>query len=410
MATFNGYFEPEVGFNVSPSTVRTPAGSVISFTFEHLLGIGSMTVSGFSSTMWSDTSTMTVAHGQTLNRTMKSGLADGVQDSLTFNFSGNLDTGTVIVEALTADVYPYDFGWEQLVIAGSLQTSEYVTINWSGGLTGTGITVYGHASAQVMVERIGTWGVSFAPIFQGDRVRVRANAPTTFSSTRTIYTLAGSNNERGDYRISTEPDPDSGETLYIGVTVPPISSVDIENLFGSPRLDLWGPPGDMVFSDYVKGGSRVPDITANANIPTSFPMDGLQFLNSATSLYWYIRPADYIDSCNTQPAGCNLSFQWQLGTQFDVGYGDRMKNVVQVRYSHDPDDTGYPGGATVESEAGFDVWLDAQSNRWFRVSATTNSPTEIFFAGTFTIEIRHKDFTGLVITDTCRYELQFFGV
>ena len=401
-------FEPEVGLRVSPSNINVERDATIEFSFEHWAGIGSATVSGFSSSVWDVTSNLTVSHGSIISRTIKAN-ADYTTDNLVVSVGGSVGI-SVTVSPPNTNVSPFSFNTKILQKRNTLVESSAATLSFpSSGLTGASVSGDGNPEMQVSNDGGDTWspwGGSW--LFQsGALVRVRMMTSGSYNTSRVATVTAGGNAEQGTFTTKTEPDPGSGETLYIPRAVKPITSKDVEDHFGSPRTDHWGPPGKFNLSDYVRGGDYVPDITVNDHVPDAKPIGITNLLNAATTLFWTISPAAYT---GTAQGAATLAHQWQIGSQFDVGYGERMRNVVQVKYSHEPFNDGFPGSAFAECEGLFDTWQDAQDNRWFRISHTVTQPTERRFEGAFVVEVRHPAFPSQTIRRNVNYSLQFSGV
>lgn len=373
--------------NSSGDPLVVAQGDTVSFTHTFHDGVGSPTfdVEPLNSAVWSPSGSSTVPHLGSITRTV---IVSATLGTTTLEVAASgYPSATIYFNIVSGvDNTPDSMTLSSITQANPSTNYESNTLVVNGINTAVDVTTSGIGYASV---NGGTYSQGNLSVSDGGTVQFRLLSDSSFggsvSSSVTIGTYSSS------WSVTNKTDPGSGEIIPFPITSGTIGLSDIIAFFG----------GTNNLSAYLKGGSYVPNISENSSIPTSTPLGVSNFLGSATSLFFSTAPESKYDGLNTTGSGGTASVQWTKGVDWDVGFGD-IRDVVEMRY-------------TLTQTSGSGVTLSSNSvsfttgNTFATVSKTVGSNTEETLQGYITIEVRHPNYAGVVLTDTATYLLNIYG-
>lgn len=394
-----------IGGGTSGSRLQMVDGDVLSvFHNSFLSSGGTITVSSFSSTVWTSTSNIAVLQGQTQTRTVKTG-ATGGTINLSCTESGS-SAGTIFINIAGADTTPNAFSLGSDIAANPSEVVYFSPVTIAGmdasaSVTATatnGLVAYQNGTA---AQR--TFATSKTGVSNGDVLLTQATAPTGYSQNKTVTLTVGATPSTADSVIlSTLADPASGAVLTLGIASGAIDMDSILDLFMGQNQTFWGyvRPSDM--ASLYRTGTYVPDITANASIPTSGAISLSQFYSCETSYYLTLAPPSKSVFTDTSGGASSFTSQlyWELGTDFEIGYGPGMKYNSELYYVV----TQNIGTVTGTYATAYGIGQNS-----ILLEKTVSANVEQFNSGTVTVYIRSLIDSSKVITRTFNYAINFFG-
>lgn len=357
-------------------------------------GNATVLVGGFTSTFFTVAGSLSLSPGQTATKTIS---ATATLDG-TFNLSASLTKATTrfaylqVVSGIDTTPNAFDLGAN---LSNATPSSEYT----SATVTIAGINSPTPVSITNGVFRVGTGGAWTTSTFinVGDRLTVKVSSSAAFGATVTATLNVGGVTDT--FSVTNMADPaSSGIGIPSGI-VSPVSLLAVKAFFG----------GDGRLSSYLKypGGSLVPSILGNENIPTALPLNLSNFAGAKTALYFSTYPKYKSASKDTTQAGGTLQVTWRLNTEYFMGYGAGIWSALEYKFSMTYDNPSNPINATLYSDAGIDVWSKLNTSVW--VMASSGTYTEASVRGKVTIYARHPNSPSLVITAVVPFDIDFYG-
>lgn len=235
-----------------------------------------------------------------------------------------------------------------------------------------------------------------------DRVTFKFTAPPGRAETRYITLKGGDQTFNQKIVTKPPPNPQIYPKIPSGLSLP-FSLIDVAEFYG-----YRGYIQDAYLSDYIRGGDYIPNITENSSVPTSTPIALSSLAGSKTSLYFKVGPPEVQVQVNTLQAARSLEAYWGMNGNFYVGYSSNMGFNMQFRIT------------VVSNEKSGDMsntnaYLDVHStgfhelNANFRVKANGKQNTETLHIVKLKVEMRHKSYPSVVVTDYCTGWLSFYG-
>ena len=235
----------------------------------------------------------------------------------------------------------------------------------------------------------------------GDTIQVKMNASSSYNTT--VSTTLSVSTVSDVWSITTRTDPGSGQIINFPLTAPTIKQSDVILFYGGSQPLF----RDQNLRAYLKGGTYVPNISQNANIPTSGDLRLTNFLGSATALYFISLGSAQSVFADTVSAPQTRSLSWIVGRweSYDpsVGYGN-------IRFSCEyywtlAEDTSLDTGLSLPAGAG--TW--SSNNLGVTLTASAPQNSERTYAGVLTLFVRSSYDTSKVISTTLGYGFFFFG-
>lgn len=183
--------------------------------------------------------------------------------------------------------------------------------------------------------------------------------------------------------------------VYFPKTVAPISlKSDVQAFFGGDT-SLEKPK----LTDYLKGGSYVPNIAQNSGVPSALPLGLTDLLGSAIDFNWNVAPSN--KSHTTTPSGGGTSYIdifWQQSFDWTLLTG--ALHQAEIKYSVT---TTFTDECTVAA-LGFtpDVWTPIHdASNWAKCGVRVTeigTPPSSEASGYVTIQLRSTFDNAVVIT------------
>lgn len=399
----------------SGNPLELEAGDTLTVTHSSFSQIsGSIPVGSWSSAVWTSTSTAYVARGSSVTRTVKSNAVAGTTDTITCTQTG-YTTGNIFVEVETpappvSDSKPNSFG-----VASVTDALRGAEINFqSVSVVGNSASATSRVTGGVKQRKspTGTFTTSDITVSAGDTVYLRATASanyeTTSNFTLRIGDLSGSNGENYDYEtasfsVTTIDNPNAGQTLSFPISSGTISMEDIIEFFDFPVPSSGIYPARDLGS-YYRGGTYVPNVTANNGIPTSGAIQLNDFYGSETR--WYLAaPAAVSLDQNTLSGQSSYTLSFTIdNADFGGGYGPNVGKNSQIRnqsivevWSNNASTLSVTGGSSTYT-----------SNFSMTVSMTTAANSEREFYGYIPLDGRSIVDTSITQTGMRLYFWFFF--
>ena len=391
---------------------------------------GTITVSTFSASYWTSTANLSLAYNTSGTRTVKTSPTLGTIN-LTCASSG-LTSGTIFLEIISSvdldpdqfnlgsDLNPVKSGEFQYLApftVSGISTSVTASAATSGDLSGVAYT-------ELSVNG-GTYAASVT-VSNGSIVETRVWPSTTYAdqitSTVTIGTTTDSVN------ITTEPDPAAnigeGSAIPFAHATGSVPLGDVISFFSGASISgVYAAPTDM--GSYYRGGTNVPDITANNTIPLSGTITLNDFRNAQNVLYFVSKPTSKSDNLNTISAGGQLVVAWYAfdtswgnPADWQMGYGPYIKWACEYQYSLTVTTLTVNAG-TVTTAAQLTAatpttWTAASG--WgtagqvgFGVEMYVSQNSEVRCSGYVTMQVRHPQNTGYTLSVNVPFVLNAFG-
>jgi hypothetical protein len=203
-------------------------------------------------------------------------------------------------------------------------------------------------------------------------------------------------------------DPETGQLIPFPITALPIKMSDVINFWGG-LYQTYDQPSARNMLAYVRGGLYVPNISANANIPTAAPLKWSDFIGGATSFFLLFSPQYKEVALSTLNNAVNAELTWTVGTDFDVGFGPGMRHNCEYRYADLVEYTSpiHHQGVTLVSQSNPALYNSV--NKQLTIQASAPKFTERLYEGRLTVYIRLLWDTSKVITANIYYRIYCFG-
>jgi len=387
-----------IGGGSSGSRINIEAGDTLSIAHNAFLsGGGNITVSGFSTNQFTSASNLVLAEGATGTRVIKSSptLAN-VNINCAESGSSN---GTIFLAVTGADNTPNAFSLGVNRIANPSEQTYFDAVT----ITGIDVAVTASASNGQVALQSGTSAErtfgSSKTITNNDIVLTRATAPSGYSQSKTITLSVGNTSDAAT--LSTPSNPATGTQINLGISSGTISMDNMLDLFMGQSQSFWNYTRASDMGSLYKGGSYVPNISANSSIPTSGTIDFSDYYGCATTFYVSTLPPNKATFRDTNANQLTGNLYWELGVDWDIGFGVGQRYNTEVYYAV----TQSVGSVSVNGgSSGYSI-----NNKSISLTKTVNANTESFNAGIITIYYRSLVNTNVTGTITMNYAINFFG-
>lgn len=373
-------------------------GDVVNFNTS---GGANVTLSQFSSAMWTNTSNI-YSDG---SKTVKSGVPNGTEDIILAQGAGYSRSYTIRVDQ--ADTTPDPFGLSHkynvdpkaLINLGSFRVNginQGVTASISGTGNKKAYFTLNYKPAQY----------TSASVKQGDYITVYAEAEYDYEEmSRSISMTVGSRTETVNVVTRKWPLPE--QVINLGISAP-------QDLYLKQHIaTFFGGESQPKLTDYLRGGGLVPSIQQNENVPKTPPIKLTDLYDTASALYFIYKPPDKREAENTLNGGKTIELLWNVVEDYNVGYG-KLAEYLEYRYEFTSDGSelangnGSPSDVSINSTTGSpSTWSQNNGAVWLTASAPSYS--ERHYKGTLTIYCRNAIDTSLVISRTVNWSMFFFG-
>jgi hypothetical protein len=394
MATHNvsARYESEFGaVIISPSTLEyVEAGDTINFS-----GSGSYW-SGFSSSYFTNTSSISSSGTKTIKSTVASGATTYVQCSI----SGK--SATLRIDFLNKDEYPSSFGLSNVsnVDPKALIQPHVVTVSGINTDVKASISSSGGRKAHLYKGSTNSVPRTSVTVGSGDKLTLEVEAEHDYSQELTITLTVGTRTET--FRVINRTYPLADQKISLGINSPPLYFVqDLVTFFGSQRTY-------PQLSDYLRGNGLVPSIAENAHVPTSLPLNMTDLLGTYSAMYFRFRPPTKAVTADTSTGGKSLGLTWDMVTDYDVGYG-RYSKELEYKYVVTRADSYPSSEVSIYTPAHSNEAAWHQGNTYIQLSASSGANTEKMYRGTLTIYVRNAVDTSLVISQQVSWIIGFYG-
>ena len=377
------------------------AGDVLTVFHSAILSDGgTISVSPFSSAVWTSTANMSLAEGATQTRTVKVGASTGTIN-LTCSETGS-SNGFIFLQITGSDPIPdqFDLGPDKTANPSEVTYFSPVTLTgMDAGVNVTATATNGEVALQSGTTAERTFAASKVAQL-GDTLLTRATAPTGYSQSKT-FTLSVSG-VSDSVVLSTPTDPSSGTQINLGITSGAISMDNLLDLFMGQSQGFWGYTRPTDMGSLYKNGTYVPNISANASVPTSGAISIGNFYGAATSYYLVSAPENkfVFTDTSTGSGSYYASLYWEFGVDWDVGYGIGQRYNTEIYYVVNQT----VGSVTVSAGSSYSI-----NNLSILLSKTVSGQTEEFNSGTVTAYFRSLVDNTVTSSVTFNYAINFFG-
>lgn len=382
-------------------------GDSLQLNFSDLNSRGiTLTASNFSSAYWSTPSNLVIAGSGNGTRTTRSDVSTPIDIAVTLSASGgglSSNIRTLFLRIVSGDdVTPDAFELGDNILGARLG-GEY--LSQTVVVTGITVGVVASVSAGRLIVNGTDYGPSFT-VYAGYKVQLALTAPAAYNSS--VWGTLNIGGVSDTWMITTQNDPDSGQIIPFPITALPIKMSDVINFWGGFRPTYDQPQARNLLA-YVRGGQYVPNISANANIPTAAPLKWTDFIGGATSFFLLYSPQFKHVAVSTLDGPVSAELTWVVGQDFDVGFGPGMRHNCEYMYSNLVEYTGamHSQGVTLWSQSNPGVYNSA--NRMISISASAPRFTERLYEGRLTVNIRLLWDTSKVVSATIHYRIYCFG-
>ena len=380
---------------------------------------GSILVTGWATTIWTNVTTLYVSRGSTGVKTVKSDATHSVTDVITVSRSGYTN-GSIYVRindpTPPADTTPDNFSSDLDSVTGANLSQEY----FLGSFTVTGIntsvtcSVGGSANTESRVGVDGTKSTANKTVSNNDVIYIWGDSSSSYSTTTyasvTVGTLTVTKN------ITTGANPSATtQRIPFPVTSGAISMNDIRQFFG-PRLS------SASLGNYYRGGSYVPNNTTgtpnNSGVPASGAIQLDDFYNSFTTIFFSTAPP------NLSGFGFgndSVVLNWSRNN-WEMGFGPDMEDGMDYRITHEVTSFLHNLGSLDVFKITFDgvtrdltvagnrsshtfAYTDSYggSESAITITCTMSNNGECDIAGTITLQARHARATSYTTSATFTY-------
>ena len=382
------------GGGTSGDPVFVNRGETITFS---KYGSGSVTLSNFDLGFWTNTSNVTVS--STVTKQVSSSAPTNDTRALVFSKSGyTSETVYYRIDVPPPDNIPSSF---TLANVGDATRSTTYSVQYTVTGLSTGLSVTAGVSGNgAKISRNGdTPSTANRSVTNYDNITVTMNSSGSYAAQVTTNVTVGGSTK--SWSISTATDLNTYKHIYLGVNSGTILHQQLIDFYKAPTSS----------NTLLKGGTYVPNISANSRIPTSFPLDFQDYYYCANVVYFKKVPQSYSRMTNTQGGGTwNQNFTWVRGNEWTIGYGPNMEDrfeykfvVSDIRYSNAPDNSAI----SYASNTSHGTYSTA--NAYFQVAVSRTGFFEAFYRGNITMYARSIDTPSVVLTTTFSYAFSFYG-
>ena len=385
------------------------ADDVITFNWladNHTTSQTNLTLSSFNTNHWVSTSNVVLPNvGNDDTNTIKASPTIGNGQVTLTSTNGTGGSGTWYYKTVVgSDVVPdqFDLGSDATDV-----TRSELTYSSPDNIFGTspGVDVDISISGGGGEYRInnGAYTSTAGTLIQGDTVQVRvtssASYNTTVSTTLTVGTVTDT------WEATTIVDPGEGTKIPLGITSGSLKLSDLQTFFGGPT-NSFNPP-------YLRNGTYVPTILDGTNdgIPTSGNLTVRDFLGSASLFIMDTPPTlqgGYRDTSTSGPgegAG-DITVRWDIGTDWDIGYGPGMKNNAEFKYEITFSlliINGVEGDVTITSGATYGTYSDL--NTYIDLTVSVAEDQVSYYSGTIKFFARNKTDNLAIVSASANWSL-----
>lgn len=206
--------------------------------------------------------------------------------------------------------------------------------------------------------------------------------------------------------------------MYFGHSTGAIPLSDIRDFFrGPPENTVYQVLGSQAsISEYYKGGSYVPNITENANIPTSGTIGFSDFRDSATtfSIASLTASKSTFKSTNSS-TNTTAILSWYIldnifAEDLETGYSPYFKPDVEFYVTLQVQSTQNPSEPVTLTSETPTTWTHIDNtNRRFGVTKTVVGLDFTYNYGTMTVYMRPASYPTAVAQASCSWVIQFQG-
>lgn len=411
-----------IGGGTSSNRLTMEAGDVLTVTHSLASSIysGSITVSTFSSGIWTSATNMSLTRGSSDTRTVKT---DPTVTAITLACSASGYTSGYIylniVSSIDTTPDQFNIGAD---ITGANPAQEYLIGNFTVSGINTGVTMScsGTANTQTRIGTGGTKSSSDKTVYNGSVVYVFGTSSSSYNTGVTATVTIGGVSDSAT--ITTAADPSSGTRIPIGITSGAISLDNVRKLFGP--ADYLGNYGTAAMSNYYFGGTYVPNISTgtpnNSGIPSSGTIDLTDFYGCCTTIYYSTAPSNKSLNLNTTQTAQTGSIYFNTQSDWTMGYGPDMKYLVEYQVTHEVTNfsetingvTSYEmlyAGTTYDLDANRTAFNTGWGNGYITLTLSVPRLSEAFITGKITLTARHKQYTGYTTSVVFYYQFNVFG-
>lgn len=366
-------------------------------TTDNYIGLGSVTISGFPSHIFTNTTSFTLAPDATYTKRVRptgTWPASGSFVAAKFGFPG-ASLNYTVKDPVDTVPDPFNLGPSELF--ADINTGYRPKRIRVSGITAPTLATVSGVGASMLINNSPTAHTSVY-VSDKDYVQVVLVSAPTYSTTRTTTLNIGG--VTGTYSAKTYAGPSAGVKIpwphgTSNYTLSQIANFFVGNLTGYDRL-----------SQFVRGGSAVPNIPENVAISNGVNLRMSQFANCYHSLAIIKPPIPQYAYLDTMSGAKSQYFQWIFGgtTPPDprVGYGDISRSL---QYRHVL--SNVVGSPVLASQALPGTWH--AGNYFFNITASAPAASESTHSGTITTYIRHVGAPTIVLTMSVNFAIEFFG-
>ena len=415
----SGFFSISSGGS-SSSPIELDQGDTL--TVSHSSGSdisGSILVTGWANTIWTNTTTLYVSRGSTGVKTVKSNATHSVTDVITVSRSGYTN-GSIYVRindpTPPADTTPDNFASDLDNVTGANLSQEY----FLGSFTVTGIntsvtcSVGGSANTESRVGVDGDKDTTNKTVSNNDVIYIWGDSSSSYSTTTNASVTVGTRTVTKNITTGANPSATT-QRIPFPVTSGTISMNDIRQFFG-PRLS------SASLGNYYRGGSYVPNNTTgspnNSGVPASGAIDLADFYNSFTTIFFSTAPP------NLSGFGFgndSVVLNWSRNN-WEMGFGPDMEDGMDYRITHEVTSFLHNLGSLDVFKITFDgvtrdltvagnrsshtfAYTDSYggSESAITITCTMSNNGECDIAGTITLQARHARATSYTTSATFTY-------
>lgn len=397
-------------------------GDVLTISHSSGSQASSVTCSSWLSSIWTNTSNITVSAGSSSTKTVKSGASTNVTDQI-FVAQLGFNTASIFVRIVSSvDSTPNSFAGSLSNITNAVPSQQYVigTFQVSGINTTVSLVVSGSGSPLSQVGNGNTASSSVKSVINGSQVYIYGTAPSSYNSSTSVVTTVGTLSVTRT--ITTPTDPASGTRLPFTPSSGTVSLDDVRSFFGPKQ-------GSAVLGNYYRGGSFVINTTTgspnNAGVPASGAIQLDDFYNSFTTMFFSTAPSNKSAFLVTDTSSQSVTLNWNRDDDWEIGFGPDMEDGVDYRITHETTEFIEVAGSITTYQISFGGTtrdLTVASNRSahtfaystnnanaISVTLTSAAQSENFITGKITFQIRHKVQTSFTEDVTFYYYLTTDG-
>jgi len=336
--------------------------------------------------------------------------------SLYFNFSVPVDD---YLDAITGDLgsdipnYSTATQWESpAVYVSGVDAGVNVVATVGGTMTSKEISLNGGGYQSTPI----TSGLT-----NGGYVKVRGTTSSNYSTGTTLtVTFTAGNTVSDSVTVTTIAQPTSGGGLIaFGHATGAIPASDLRNFFiGIPENTVYAQvPSQVSISQLYKGGTYVPNITENANIPTSGEVQFSDYRNAYSSFSIdsiTASKATFVSTYNTGLTYKGDLYWYILDNVFtedvEVGYSPLYKSDIEFYCELIVNSTQNPSEPCVLTADTPTTWTHIDNtNRRFGVEKTVVSLDFTYNYGTIKVYMRRSGYNSAIDSATVAWTIQFQG-